>query len=310
MENNESRLRKFYQENKSILSVGFLLALVSAFIGVAFSFGVSQGEKFAIGEIKDLENRVEALESANEDIISIQEVGTYLANRNNVEALERIDKIIEGDPYDGVRFLALEMKARILIRHGGGKFDDEVRSIGAKMIREYPESYNGYHWRGLANFRITMRRYALQHSLGIDNLPLNTIKLHSSLSDFNHSISKFEDQIKDRINKVEVLIVLGEYDQALYEILDAKDGVHLKEDFHVLILDYLEIICKIFKEEPIAALKNDLLHRIENLPRKVAFNYTSQELEAAFMDPAYVVFKSKIDEIINEIKDLNDPDVE
>jgi len=70
MNNYDLSLRGFYLKNKSIISTGLLFAVISAIIGVAFGFGVSQGEKLAIGELKRLENRIDTLEQYNKDFLS------------------------------------------------------------------------------------------------------------------------------------------------------------------------------------------------------------------------------------------------
>jgi len=241
-----------------------------------------------------------------EQSLRLQEADTYLTYKNNVEAHQLLENIIGSNPSKGIEFLALEMKARMLVRHGGGKFDEEVRLIGKYMMEEYPKEYNGFHWKGLTEFRIAMRNYSIKR----DNLPLNISKLHIALDNFNKSIDRFETQIKDRINKVEVLIVLGRYNEAITAINNAKDSVKLQKDFHVLILDYLRILCLILKEDPYTNKKADLFKRIKNLPPKVAFNYSSLELKSAFSNPLLDQrLKIKLEEIMKEIKHLNDPEV-
>lgn len=296
---------RFITKYKSILSLGFLLALMSALVGVSFSTGIALGEKFAIGEVDKLNQRIDVLEKTSKDILIANEALAYISFKNNIEGLNKLEELIDENPDKPIKFLALETKARILIRQGG--LDYEVLQIGEEMIGDYPKSYNGYHWRGLARFRIVTKNVLDK----VENLPLDTSSLKLALMDFDSSIFYFQGQIKDRINKVESLICLKNYDEAQREIIKAKGHAKLTKDFHVLILDYLNQLCKILKNERDDLEITALLKRINDLPIGGNYNYTSKELEVAF-DNLKIDNKTRkyLDDLIAAMKRSDDQELD
>lgn len=293
--NLSTKIQVFFKKNKEFISAGFLLAFISAVAGISFSLG----RQFAGEDQIKLYN----VEKSLEDMTTVMEFMSYTTYNNNIEAVEKIDELISNNPSDELKFIALENKARIFIRQKGNK---EVYEIGDKMVKDFNMRYNGYHWRGLAHFRMTVKNYGKNNG----TRPLNKSKLEESLDDFTKSISIFSNQIKDRINEVEVLIALERYDDAINKIDDVKLYSHLKEDFHVLILDYLSIICKILNNDCDETELIEIIDRIIEAKKLNSVNYTSNELEIVIQYLELEVNqRNKINKILNVMKEVSDPNI-